>query len=251
MENSNIAWTDHTFNPWIGCTKVSPLCDNCYAEEQNLRFGHDNWGAGKERRRTKTWGNPIKWDAAAEKEGKPAKVFMASMADFFDNEVNPEWRDDAWNIVRDCINLDWIILTKRLPNVPKMLPPDWGPAYRHVTLCASMGNQDEIDRDYSRLLALKESHGFARVGISAEPLLEEVSLHKVMFSGLLDWLIVGGESGPNRRPFEIKWAEKLARECDVYNVPFFFKQDGALHSGEQGRAPAELWNRKEFPKFRG
>ena len=203
MEDSKIEWTDHTFNPWIGCTKVSPLCDNCYAEAQNERFGHDNWGVGKERRITKTWGNPIKWDRAAEEAGKPAKVFMASMADFFDNEVNPEWRKDAWNVVRDCVNLDWIILTKRLPNVPKMLPADWGPLYRHVTLCASMGTQAEIDRDYSRLLAMKYEHGFARVGISAEPLLEEVSMYQVLFAGL-DWLIVGGESGPTRRPFEIK-----------------------------------------------
>jgi protein gp37 len=96
-ETSGISWTDATFNPWIGCTKVSPACDNCYAERDNARRKWvDGWGAGVPRRRTKSWGDPLRWNRKAAAEGATLRVFCASLADIFDNEVPEEWRDDLW-----------------------------------------------------------------------------------------------------------------------------------------------------------
>lgn len=282
-ESSGIAWTDHTFNPWIGCTKVGPLCDNCYAEEWDRnRGGGGHWGPHAERRRTKTWRDPVKWQKDAEEQGKSFKVFTASLADFFDNQVPKEWRRDAWQLVKDCPSLDWLLVTKRLGNVPDMLPEDWSPeTYRHVTLIASMGTQQEIDRDGPKLKKVKADHGFARVGISAEPLLEEVSLFNLLFepeccekprviwgrngpsgeeccgspnpvpTGWLDWVICGGESGGKRRPFNVEWAESLREECGHGGAAFFFKQDGAFRPGQRGAASEDLWSCKQFPAFRG
>lgn len=250
--DTGIAWTDHTFNPWIGCTKVGPLCDNCYAEAWDRKYnGGGHWGPHAERRRTKTWRDPVKWQKDAEEKGKTFKVFMASLADFFDNQVPVEWRRDAWQLVKNCPSLDWLIVTKRLGNVPDMLPEDWTPeAYRNVTLIASMGTQQEIDRDGPKLKRLRADHGFARVGLSAEPLLERVSISDLQPQGWLDWVICGGESGGHRRPFNVTWAELLMEECARCGAAFFFKQDSALHPGQRGAASEALWSRKQFPAFR-
>lgn len=175
---------------------------------------------------------------------------MASLADFFDNEVPTEWRDDAWALVEKCTSLDWIILTKRIGNLPKMLPKNYAPAkFKHVTIVSSVGTQEEIERDMPKLENAKFLFQFERIGISAEPMLQDLSIPKHHIQAL-DWVICGGESGGVRRPFEIEWAMHLQWQCALYNVPFFFKQDTAFKSGQQGRAPDDLWNAKAFPKFR-
>lgn len=135
-ENSNIGWTDHTFNPWIGCTKVSPGCAHCYAETLNHRWGKDNWGKGKPRRRTSesNWKQPLKWNREATKalfdwaSDKPfaerdpntkprrPRVFCASMSDWLDDEVPIEWLADLLKLIHDTPNLDWQLLTKRPEN---------------------------------------------------------------------------------------------------------------------------------------
>ena len=118
-ENSGIEWTDHTFNPWTGCTKVSPACDHCYAEAWSKRSGHVEWGPHGERRRTKTWGNPVKWNRKAGHEGKRFRVFCASLADVFDNHrsIQFDWRRDLYQLIDDTPNLDWLLLTKRQEHV--------------------------------------------------------------------------------------------------------------------------------------
>lgn len=127
-ENSAIEWCDHTFNPWIGCTKVGPGCDHCYAEHlMDTRYGRVQWGAGNPRSRTSAanWTLPEKWnrDAAAfmAARGRRQRVFCASLADVFDNEVINDWRVDLFRLIAATPNLDWLLLTKRIGNAKPML----------------------------------------------------------------------------------------------------------------------------------
>ena len=185
-EQSGISWTDATFNPWIGCTKVSPACDWCYAEsDNNRRKWVEGWGPGVPRRRTKTWGDPVKWNRKAAETGVPLRVFCASLADVFDNEVPQDWRNDLWQLVKATPNLRWLLLTKRIGNAPKMLPADW--PYPNAGLMATLANQEEWDRDFRKLMAVPA----AWHGVSAEPLLGRIDIGDAR----PDWIITGGESG--------------------------------------------------------
>ena len=134
MENSGISWTGNTFNPWVGCTKVSAGCDHCYAESLSKWTGYAKWGAGAERRVTsdENWRKPIKWNGQAQEAGTRTKVFCASMADIFDSEAPAEARERLWDLIRTTPFLDWQILTKRPQNISKMLPPDWAEGWDNV-----------------------------------------------------------------------------------------------------------------------
>ena len=241
-ENSAISWTDHTFNPWWGCTKVGPGCDHCYAETFDKRVGGAHWGPGAPRRLVKDWSKPRKWDREAAKTGVRPWVFCASMADVFDNEVPPEWRARLWDFVRECRNLNWIFVTKRIGNAAKMLPADWPEAFPNCGIVITIVNQAEADRDVSKLLFTPA----AWRGLSMEPLLGPVDLTDLGgpgsaksygahgFSALwsicdrprLDWVIVGGESGHCARPMHQDWARSLRDQCVASGVPFHFKQWG-------------------------
>ncbi|MBX9593540.1 MAG: phage Gp37/Gp68 family protein, partial [Roseomonas sp.] len=136
--NTGIEWADHTFNPWIGCQAVSPACDNCYAETLvNGRMGGDF--AVRRRTSPRNWRLPLKWDRDAAKAGKRARVFCASLADVFDNQADPAWRGDLWDLIWETRWLDWMLLTKRPQNIAKMLPTkvagaldDWGEGWPNV-----------------------------------------------------------------------------------------------------------------------
>lgn len=139
MKDSKIEWTDHTFNPWTGCTKVSPGCDHCYVEAWSKRSGIVEWGSHPRRRtREAVWNQPLKWNAEARafknEHGRRQRVFCASLADVFDNQADPVWRQDLFALICDCRRLDWLLLTKRPQNIAKMLPRDWGDGYRNVWL---------------------------------------------------------------------------------------------------------------------
>ena len=121
VANSKISWTDHTFNPWVGCTKESAGCDNCYAESWAKRTGQGALWNG-ERRRTKTWRDPVKWNREAEETGIRPRVFCASLADVFDVKVPREWRRDLFDLIEETPNLDWLLLTKRHAVVSRLLP---------------------------------------------------------------------------------------------------------------------------------
>ena len=234
-ERTGIAWTDHTHNPWWGCTKISPGCDRCYAEAFDRRVGGSHWGPHAERRRIgeNTLNQVDRWNRAAERAGRQARVFCASMADVFDNAVPSEWRDDLWARVRRTPWLDWQMLTKRPQNIVKMLPPDWGHGFHNVWLGTTAENQEEMDR---RAVALARVPAFIRF-FSCEPLLSRVETplltrHQDEFgnwreSGAIHWVIVGGESGPGARPMRREWAESLLAQCRAAGVPAFFKQVGS------------------------
>lgn len=222
-ENSGIPWTHHTLNPWVGCTKVSPACDHCYAEVWDARFAGDtrHWGPRAPRRRTKTahLSKVRKWAEAAAAAGERHRVFCASLADVFDNHASilPEWRENLWALIRGTPELDWLLLTKRPQNVTAMLPDDWGPGYPNVWIGTSVENQIEADRRIPILARIPAAVRF----LSMEPLLEAVDLNR---HPVMDWIIVGGESGTKFRPMDAAWARNVRDYCAAQAVPFFFKQ---------------------------
>lgn len=224
-ENSAIEWTTHTFNPWWGCQAVSPGCDHCYAEALDKRFGGAHFGPGAERRRTKSWSGPRKWNRIAAETGTRPRVFCASMSDVFDNAVPVEWRNDLWRLIDETPNLDWLLLTKRPQNIAKMLPGEhiglipWGVGgWPNVWLGTTVENQAEAERRIDVLAAVPTLTRF----LSMEPLLGPV----VPDLTHIHWVIVGGESGPGARPMHPDWARMLRDQCAAAGVPFLFKQWG-------------------------
>jgi protein gp37 len=260
-EYSRIEWTDHTWNPWLGCQKVGPGCDNCYAEAYNARFAGGiaiNWGPGAPRRRTSAanWRKPITWNsvhAAFQAEhGRRQRVFCASLADVFDNAVDPAWREDLFQLIEATPSLDWLLLTKRIGNVRNMLPVpfDFDRLYPNVWIGATIVNQAEADRDIPKLLELPARVRF----LSMEPLLGPVDLTAVRHTARpgyfgdclewhhrphgeaepwpgVNWVIVGGESGPDARPMNPLWVGNLRDQCRTAGVPFLFKQWGEWSPG--------------------
>ncbi len=220
-ENSKIEWTDHTFNPWSGCTKVSPACDNCYAERgEDKRFGRAEWGKhGKRYVMKTTWADPPRWDKKTAKAGVRARVFCASLADVFEDHPDlPPWRERLWALIEETPNLDWLLLTKRPGNIPKMMPEGgFGP---NVWLGATVENQEFAKGRIKQLLRVPATVHF----LSCEPLLGPLNIAEWLSK--LDWVIAGGESGPGARPTDPQWFESLRDQCLHYDVPFHFKQWG-------------------------
>lgn len=325
--HTKIEWADHTFNPWIGCTKVGAGCDNCYAKSDfDDRKHRVTWGAGQARSRTKTWGDPVRWNKQHEaffaEHGRRQRVFCASLADVFDNEVDPQWRVDLFRLIYQTPNLDWLLLSKRIGNAEIMMldaaktlcddknigasvyfdPLPWPNIWIGATIC----NQEEADRDIPKLLAVPAAKRF----LSMEPLLGSVDIRRwiatakvtckecsssfwlhdadpcghresgswtlacphcgdcrckpgwtpmgartidmqppddwedkevgrfdrvhptISIRSAIDWIIVGGESGPNARPMHPDWARSLRDQCQAAGVPFLFKQWGEWASAK-------------------
>lgn len=223
-DNSNIEWTDHTYNPWIGCTKISEACDNCYAETWDKRNLHDkdyHWGAHAPRKRNgpDTLNAPHRWQNKAAREGTRFRVFVASLADVFDNHpsIEQSWRDDLWDVIRNCPDLDFQLLTKRPQNIERYLPSDWGEGYHNVWLGTTVENQTVADR----LNALTKIPAAVRF-ISCEPLLGHIDLSPHI--GRLDWVIAGGESSKLYRSAHIDWFRTLRDQCQASGTAFLFKQ---------------------------
>lgn len=227
MENSKIEWTDHTHNFWVGCQKVSPACDHCYAESWAKRTGHPELWNGERRRTTEAnWRKPLKWDhtdGADYLEGmriSRPRVFTNSLADFFDNQVPEQWRADAWATISATPNLDWLILTKRAQNIHKMLPPGWGDGWPNVWLGTTAENQEEYDRRVPYLNAAPAAVHFVSYEPALGPLHLSIGGHRV------DWIIAGGESGPHARQCDVAWFRELRDDCSHFGIKFFMKQMG-------------------------
>lgn len=226
-EETGIEWTDSTFNPWWGCTRISPACDFCYAADLDKRLGGDLWAPNAERRRTSAsnWNDPRRWQRKAPEffaaHGRRRRVFCASMADVFDNQVPPEWRADLWALIRETPDLDWLLLTKRPQNIGKMLPPFWNEVKGHVWLGTTVEDQTRAAQNIPHLL----KHEAAVCFLSVEPMLGPVDLLPWLWGGI-DWVIAGGESGPKARPSHPRWFRDLRNQCLSSGVPFLFKQWG-------------------------
>jgi protein gp37 len=228
-ELSKIEWTTHTFNPWWGCTKVSDGCKHCYAETLARRYGNDVWGVGKPRRTfgQKHWAEPLKWNAAAKTAGRRAQVFCASMADVFDPAGPKEERERLWELIKRTPHLDWQLLTKRPEKVERYLPEDWGDGYDNVWL----GTSVEDERVVGRVEILSSIPAVVHL-LSCEPLigpLDNLPLENIQ------WVIVGGESGPRSRPMLRIWVDSIRQQCRAAGVPFFFKQWGGTRKHLTGR----------------
>lgn len=262
-EKSAISWTRSTFNPWIGCTRVGPGCDHCYAAVSTpARSQGIVWGPGQPRKRTvpSNWAKPLQWEKLAAEErrtGVLAKghegwarpgfwpVFCASLADVFDNEVPQGWREDLWDLIEATPNLTWLVVTKRIGNVRSMLPGRWmedelnTALPPNIRIISTIVNAWEAHRDIPKLLSLG-----CKNGISYEPGLGDVNWYPwfqsnghlpedsdgAPFRHGLQWIIVGGESdqaGMKARPFNVNWARSTVQQCREAGVPVFVKQLGS------------------------
>jgi len=300
-ENSKIEWTNHTFNPWIGCQHVGPGCDHCYAETMTparvLRArGIETWGVHATRHRTSAanWRQPLVWNGNSRRKFEAwenmktvysgltdaqlismgfiqptrPRVFCASLADVFDSAVPDGWRRDLFDLIDATPHLDWLLLTKRIGNASRMIAEasatvefkndsiepwtsmkPWENVWIGITVC----NQEEADRDIPKLLDVPARVRF----LSMEPLLGPVDLTPAFllcpnsadgismdpetgayeccrqcdYTGIsseigIDWIIVGGESGPKARPMHPNWVRSLRDQCAAAGVPFMMKQWG-------------------------
>jgi protein gp37 len=243
-ENSKIEWTTHTFNPWIGCMKVSTGCDHCYAESLAKRYGWVEWGqrktaateasvGGRKRTSEANWKKPRQWAKAARGTGKRPRVFCASLADVFDNQVPAEWRADLFQMIYETPELDWLLLTKRPENIQKMLIPK---AWANLWLGTTCEDQDAYDRRWPILRECPATVHF----ISYEPAIGPLRLHNGPDQP--DWLICGGESGPGARYMLPAWAVDIRNDCERTGTYFFMKQ-------MTGKKPIpEYLMLREFPR---
>lgn len=272
MEKTTIEWVrnsdgtpGYTFNPWLGCTHVSPGCNHCYAETlMDQRFGKVAWGKGKSRVRTSvdTWRKPVRWNTQAAAAGMRIRVFCASLADVFDPEVETEWRRDVFSLIGATPQLDWLILTKRPHLIPSMVPMrdgagrnwmrDGFPA--NIWIGTSVEDQRRADERIPHIMRVPAAIRF----LSCEPLLGPLDLMHIpggddddldvlrgtygrtnttrtpLCFGMshlhaVDWVIVGGESGAAVRPMHPDWARSIRDQCVDARIPFFFKQWGQWH----------------------
>ena len=245
MKNSRISWTTHTFNPWWGCVKVSPACDRCYAERDAKRWAFKVWGKKAERRffGDKHWNEPRKWDRQAAALGIRPRVFCASMADVFeDREDLKLHRMRLWELIRETPNLDWLLLTKRPENVLGMVPEVW--ARYGFPRHAWIGTTAEDDKWWARrvpaLLQIPASVRF----VSVEPMLGPITESLIG----VDWVLVGGESGPGARLMEKEWATDLLARCREVGVAYHFKQKGDALAKEMGCASHKGGDPAEWPE---
>lgn len=271
-ENTSIEWCDHTFNPWTGCTKVSPGCAHCYAEALSKRAPKTigGWGKGVPRKRTSVtnWELPRKWNRAAEGAAQRPRVFCASLADWLDDEVPLEWLKDLLVLIQETPHLDWLLLTKRPENFTRRIADvatgwqsscelaGWwerGVSPENVWVGTTIEDQKRANERVPALLEIPAKVRF----LSCEPLLERVTLLEWLYDPTGDfrtnpktgstqlklvakrnpgihWVIAGGESGPGARPMSPAWARNLFVECSAARVAYLFKQWGE-HDAEGKR----------------
>lgn len=262
-DHTAIEWCDATVNWWVGCTQISPACDHCYAKRIAAPFWGQKWGPGVPLQRFEGALETLKaLDRKAQRLGRKLVVFHNSVSDMFDKDAPDGWRMDAFEGMAQTPNVIHLVLTKRIGNVRHYTQRDSlafdligeGRVRLGITVC----NQEEADRDIPKLLAVPADFRF----LSLEPLLGPVdlvkskavrSMCKTCAAGqskgcvidqpgpFVDWVIVGGESGPGARPMHPDWVRSLRDQCQAAGVPFMFKQWGE-HSGDPStRAEARRW----------
>jgi len=257
MKNSNIGWTHHTFNPWVGCDKVAPECAHCYIDRSLIRQGREPWG---NLYLTKTWNQPFIWEKELKIANRYARVFTCSLSDFFHVDADA-WRPEVWEIVKRTPHLIYLVLTKRPELIEKRLPQDWGDGYPNVWLGVSSGCKQTLNKmDTLRKIPTRLRF------LSAEPLLEDIS-KDINLDGF-SWVIPGGESGigteylwdssknwrdefntGGRRTMKTDWANNLWAMCQLRGILFFFKQITSVRPGRGEDALGRVI--QEIPKIDG
>ena len=251
QKENGITWCDFTFNPWWGCTKISPACTNCYAATFAKRVGWNIWGGESDRRffDDAHFNEPIRWNKRAEFEGRRLRVFCGSMCDVFeDRDELLSQRLYLFDVIRRTPNLDWLLLTKRPENIIKLslatlhiqeanfakwdFTTDWISRWfstgvdflpHNVWLGTTVENQEYADKRIPALISAAARVHF----LSCEPLLGAIDLKQYLNApDCIDWVIVGGESGLSARPSHPDWFRSLRDQCANAGVPFHFKQLG-------------------------
>lgn len=218
MNKSTISWTSSTWNPWMGCQKISTGCKFCYMHRIIEKNGDD---PNKVKKTSKSFYNPLEW-----KSGR--KIFTCSMSDFFIEEAD-QWRGQAWKIIKSTPQHTYLILTKRSERIKENLPEDWSKEnYPNVWLGVTVENQDNANR----ILDL-ENIDCSIKWVSFEPLLGEVYLTDRELS-IIDWAVIGGESGNQTgeykyRKTELSWFLSLMYQLRDSQTPLFFKQFGTWY----------------------
>lgn len=226
-DNSKIEWTDATWNPVRGCTKISPGCMHCYAETFAERFrgvpGHPFEFGFDLRLVPEKLADPIRWS-------RPKKIFVNSMSDLFHEDVPDEYIEKVCRVMLAANWHTYQILTKRADRMAALLQSKLRQAARasHIWWGVSVENRKHGLPRIAKLRSAKPSVAF----LSVEPLLED--LGNVDLRGI-DWVIVGGESGPGARPMLPEWARSIRDLCQRADVRFFFKQWGGVRKKEAGR----------------
>jgi len=228
--NSGIEWTESTWNPVTGCTKISAGCLNCYAERMAKRLkamGQENYRNGfKPTCHPHVLEMPLRWK-------KPQMVFVNSMSDLFHEQVPEEFIFDIFDIMNKAPQHQFQILTKRAERLLKLAPSlRWA---ENIWMGVTVESADYKERiDYLRYTSAQIKF------LSLEPLLGD--LGQLDLNGI-DWVIAGGESGPGARPMQIEWVRNIRKQCVSEDVPFFFKQWGGINKKKAGRIlDGRIWN---------
>lgn len=246
-----IQWTDHTWNPWHGCTKVSAGCKFCYMYRDKERYGQDPTKVV--RASPSTFNSPLRGGAKRWHDG--ARVFTCSWSDWFIEDADP-WRNEAWAIIKQRPGLTFQILTKRPERIAEHLPADWGHGYPNVWLGVSVEDQAAADRRCPILTTIPCAVSF----LSVEPLLGAVDLRPWLgdigelgawtgFGARVDWVIVGGESGSREkaRPCDLRWIESIVYQCSESGVQCFVKQLGSVTARELHLRDGHGGDPREWP----
>jgi protein gp37 len=249
-DNTKIEWADATINFWHGCKKVSQGCKYCYMFRDKVRYGQD--GTNVQRSKNETFFRALKWK-------EPRRIFTCSWSDFFIKEAD-EWRAEAWKVIKDTPQHQWLILTKRPERILQCLPKDWGDkGYENVWLGVSVENQKTAD---NRILKLFEVPCKIRF-LSVEPLLAPINLnpylaleidHKIIYP--IHWVIIGGESGNDTGEFKYRvcktdWMKDIVKQCSDREIPIFMKQLGTSIAKQlelKDRVGADL-SEEKFPAY--
>lgn len=294
-QDSKIEWTHHTANLWWGCTHVHEGCDNCYAEAWSNRFDKIDdkkvplWGNDAPRREIrKTFADFKRYQRMAEEAGEIHRVFVGSMMDIFEKpmslidakgepvtaigsdglefELKTDWLRNAFfnDVVPNCPNLMFLLLTKRPSNIPKYIPQGWRTNMpTNVMFGVSVVNQKTADTLIPQLIMLR-----SKCFLSIEPQLGKIDLGEYLWRPSnyceecgtggkylekpcdnicgfkpIHWVIQGGESGPHKRAFDTEWARFTRDQCKAVRIPYFFKQIDKVQE-----IPADLMIR-EFPNY--
>lgn len=217
---SKIEWTDQTWNPTTGCTKISPGCKNCYMYREYPRLtamgikGYENGNPNEVRLLPERLTAPLRWR-------KPRMVFVNSMSDLFHDEIPFEYVHQIFQVMAQARQHIFQVLTKRPERAAEFVEHHMSLVPGNVWLGTSVESQD-----YAHRIEYLSDIPAAVLFVSAEPLLGELHLEDYLAGGMLDWVICGGESGPKARPMELDWARTLRDECKAFEVPFFLKQLG-------------------------
>lgn len=265
MAETTISWTHtvtpdgrpvpgYTFNPWIGCQKVSPACDGCYAENLMAnRYHKVEWGPHAERKRTSggNWTKPRRWNRIAAADKTRPFVFCASLADVFDNKVPASWRADLFELMRSTPNLVWLLLTKRPQNIVEMSEAAGG-LPSNAALGTTCEDQERWDLNVPALVEAKMELQPLFTFVSAEPLLGPIHARRAPVTKALrpwfgnhdrfdplhpkqpywfrvDWIITGGETDQGRhraRPSNPQWFRDLRDDCADTGTAYQHKQNG-------------------------